>query len=735
MEKRRLPTALVLAGLLVAGAHSGWTAEGDGPPLFLDTSQPVDVRAKDLVSRMTLEEKVAQTMQNAPAIPRLGLPAYKWWNECLHGVGRAGRATVFPQAIGLAATFDPALVREVGAAISDEARAKANAEAAAGRSGHLHGLTFWTPNINIFRDPRWGRGQETYGEDPYLTSRMGVAFVEGLQGDDPRFLKVAACAKHYAVHSGPEGLRHSFDAVVSRRDMAETYLPAFRALVEEADVESVMCAYNRTNGEPCCGSPSLLREILREGWGFDGHVVSDCGAIEDIDRHHGVTRDRAESAALALRSGTNLNCGRANQALVEAVERGLVTEEELDASLATLLATRFRLGLFDPSQEVPYTSIPIEVVGCEEHRALARRAAAESVVVLKNEAGVLPLATDLGRIFVTGPMAADVQVLLGNYYGVNESLTTILEGIVGAVGPVTVVEYRQGTLMDRENVNAMDWFSNEARRADVTIAVMGISGLLEGEEGESIASSFRGDRLEIGLPPHQIEFLKTIREKAETLVVVLTGGSALAIPEVHEMADAVVMAWYPGQEGGHGVADVLFGKVAPSGKLPVTVPVSTEQLPPFDDYSMTGRTYRYMTYEPLYPFGFGLSTTTFRFELAAPAELAVDPDEPVEIRVQVTNTGSRSGTEVVQLYVSGPGAGARRPIVTLAGLERVSLAAGESRIVTFAVSADMLMRIDDGGETVLDPGIYTLTVGGASPGLRSEALGAPEPVTITAKVQ
>ncbi len=478
----------------VAAAATG-SAQVVSPP-YLDPERPLETRLTDLVGRMTLEEKVAQLSSTAPAIDRLSVPAYDYWNESLHGVARAGRATIFPQAIGLAATFDPELMTRVATAISDEARAKHHASVRAGHRDRYRGLTFWTPNINIFRDPRWGRGQETYGEDPFLTARMGVAFVEGLQGHDPRYLKAAACAKHFAVHSGPEGLRHSFDAVASPRDLNETYLPAFKALVG-AGVEVVMCAYNRTNGEPCCGSKTLLQDTLRGAWGFQGPVVSDGGAVDDLHSGHKVTRDRAESAAVTLKSGTDLACTDYG-ALKQSLERGLVTEADVDRALARVLRTRFRLGFFDPEERNPYSRIPESVIASAEHRALAGEAAVKSLVLLKNQAGLLPLRKDLKMVYVTGPLAADAEVMLGNYHGVNEDVATVLEGVVGKVSAATKVDYRQGVLLDRPNVNPADWFSGSAREADVTIAVMGISNLIEGEEGASIASPNKGDRIDIG---------------------------------------------------------------------------------------------------------------------------------------------------------------------------------------------------------------------------------------------
>jgi len=704
-------------------------------PAYLDPGLPVEVRARDLVSRMTLEEKIAQMVHNAPAIPRLAVPEYDWWNECLHGVGRAGKATVFPQAIGLAATFDADLIHRVATAISDEARAKHHASARAGRRDRYRGLTFWSPNINIFRDPRWGRGQETYGEDPFLTAEIGKAFVRGLQGDHPKYLKVAAGAKHFAVHSGPEGDRHHFDAVVSPKDLEETYLPAFGALVQEANVETVMCAYNAVGGVPACGSHHLLQEILHQRWGFDGHVVSDCWAIRDFDENHKVTANNAESAAMALKAGTHLNCGNSYPSLAEAVERGLVTEQEIDAALAILLATRFRLGLFDPEEMSPYASIPIEIVNSPQHRGLAREAAVKSLVLLKNEGSLLPLDRNLKKIYVTGPLAADAAVLLGNYSGVSGDLATILEGIVGAAGPATMVSYRQGALLDRENLNPIDWFTGVAADADVTIAVMGISNLLEGEEGAAIASPGKGDRFDIRLPPNQVAFLEKIRAVAPKLVVVLLGGSPIAIPEVHEMADAVLFAWYPGEEGGRAVADVLFGDAAPSGRLPITFPKTLDDLPPYEEYAMAGRTYRYMSAEPLYPFGFGLGYTRFEYGAIELDRKSVPAGESVTARVRVTNVGERAGDAVVQVYLTDLEASVRVPRASLVGFGRVELAPGESQTAVIAIEPRAMELVNDEGRRVLEPGLFQVTIGGVSPGARALELGASRPASATFRVE
>ena len=520
-------------------------------PGYLDPNRPVAARVADLLAAMTLPEKIGQMTHRAQAIPRLGIPAYNYANEALHGVGRNGRATVFPQVIGLAATWDPALIRRVGGAIGDEARAKHHAALRSqGEADGYQGLTFWSPNVNIFRDPRWGRGQETWGEDPFLTGEMAAAFVAGLQGDDPHYLKVAACAKHFAVHSGPEKLRHSFDAIVSRRDLYATYLPAFRKLVREAKVEAVMGAYNRTNGEPCCASQHLMEEILRGDWGFAGHFVPDCGALDDFHEGHHVTADAAASAALALRGGCELECGHVFEQLPEAIERGLVAQADVDRALARTLATRFKLGLFDPPDRVPYASIPPEIIGCEAHRQLAYEAAVKSVVLLKNAGGLLPLPPTLRGVQVVGPTAATVDALLGSYFGLNEHMTTLVEGIAGAIPEGVRLDYRLGCQLLGPNVNALDSAVANAIKCDVTIACMGLLPTLEGEEGDAILSAEGGDRSDIGLPTVQQAFIKQLALNGAEIVLVLTGGSPIALGEVADLVQAIVFVWYPGQEGG-----------------------------------------------------------------------------------------------------------------------------------------------------------------------------------------
>ncbi|GAB4415126.1 MAG: glycoside hydrolase family 3 C-terminal domain-containing protein [Bacteroidia bacterium] len=702
-------------------------AAGSAQPYRYDFQNPdlsIEARTEDLISRLTLEEKVGQLMYNAPAIDRLDIPEYNWWNECLHGVARNGRATVFPQAIGMAATFDTALIYRVGQAISMEARAKYNAAIAKDMRGRYQGLTFWTPNVNIFRDPRWGRGQETYGEDPFLTSRIGVSFVRGLQGDHPRYLQAAGMAKHYAVHSGPEALRHSFDAVVSMKDLWETYLPAFEALVTEGRVEGVMGAYNRTNGLPCCAHPYLMQEVLRKKWGFKGYYVSDCWAIKDFYDGHNVVGTPAEAAAMAVGVGTNLNCGSTYPELVNAVQQGLTTEAQIDANLRELLPTRFRLGLFDPAGTVPFDTIGPGWIRKKEHVDLSLEAAEKSMVLLKNADNTLPLDPGVKSVFVCGPTAAHTQALLANYYGVSEDLKTILEGVVANTEPHTAVLYRQGALLDEPNRNPMDWFSEVAEESEVTIACLGISQLIEGEEGESIMSRHLGDRKDIGLPQNQIDFLRVIRAKARKLVVVITGGSAIACPEVYEMADALVYAWYPGEQGGLAVGNVLFGKTAPSGKLPVTFPMSVDDLPPYEDYNMTNRTYRYMQATPLFPFGFGLSYTTFAYRDLTLSRASVKPGEATTLSVTVANTGTRTAEEVVQLYITDVEASVAVPSYALKGFQRVRLDPGQSQTLTFEIAPDLLMLVNEAGERVLEPGDFRLAVGGSLPAARSLELGA-----------
>ena len=718
----------ILATLLLTGSSFFTQAQSPNDLSWYDYNLPIEERIESLVSAMTLDEKINQLMDESQEISRLNIPRYGWWNECLHGVGRTGRATVFPQAIGLAATFDTDLVKQIASAIGDEGRAKFNVAIKNGNRTRYSGLTYWSPNVNIFRDPRWGRGQETYGEDPYLTSRIGTAFVEGLQGNDPKYLKAAACAKHYVVHSGPEALRHEFDAQVSMKDLWETYMPAFQTLVTEAKVEGVMGAYNRTNGESCSASPYLLTEVLREKWNFDGYIVSDCGAIQDIYEGHGLAQNAAEASAMAIKSGLNLNCGNSFKSLKEAISRGLLTEKDIDKNLSQLLKTRFRLGFFDPEDENPYSKIGPEVVGCEKHVRLAKEAALKSIVLLKNKDNVLPLKNDMKTLFVTGPQAANEEALIGNYYGVSGNTVNILDGIVGKVSLGTSINYKIGQMPYHHNANPIDWTTGEAAAADACIAVMGINGMWEGEEGESIASANKGDHTDLRLPQGQIDFLKKIRSKGNhPLIVVLTSGSPLIIPEVMELADAVLFAFYPGEQGGNAVADIIFGDESPSGRMPFTIPKTVEDLPAYENYAMAGRTYRYMTKEPLVPFGFGLSYSSVVFSQPS---IEITDNEAI-IRVQLTNTGSFNIEEVAQLYLSSPLAGEGQPLFSLKSFSRVSIGNNESKTISFKLDKEKFMLINEQGEQFTPKGDYQIYIGNAAPSERSKTLGAAIPAKIS----
>jgi beta-glucosidase len=859
-------------------------------PLYLDPERSFAERAADLVARMTLEEKVAQMQNSAPAIPRLGVPEYDWWNEALHGVARAGEATVFPQAIALAATFDTPLMSEIATVISDEARAKYNRFQQLGLHRRYTGLTFWSPNINIFRDPRWGRGQETYGEDPYLTSRMGVNFVRGLQGDDSKYRKLDATAKHFAVHSGPEASRHQFDVHPGERDLHETYLPAFQALVQEAKVDAVMGAYNRVDGESASASPRLLQDILRRDWGFDGYVVSDCDAVEDIWKHHGIVATPAQAAALAVKHGDNLNCGKTYAALTDAVHEALISETEIDHALERLMFARMRLGMFDPPERVPWSTIPYPVNQSPEHDALARRAARESIVLLKND-GVLPLSKNLRRVAVIGPTANDTMALLGNYYGTPTAPTTILQGIRAAL-PLADVRYARGadlvegrddpaaaTLIESRYLRPsaesgehglkgeyyrgrdcagepvltridaqvgfrwdrgaptddpvargelpvsgaldvdhfcirwtgqllppasgryelsvaandgarlwldgrlvvdewttaprlraksvfvdleagkphelrLDYFEDErdaevrlgwrlpgakpllqealdaARGAEVVIFVGGLTGDVEGEEMEVSFPGFAGgDRTDLRLPKTQQKLIEALRATGKPVVLVLTTGSALAIDWAQKNLPAILLAWYPGQRGGDAVADVLFGDANPGGRLPVTFYRADEKLPPFDDYAMRGRTYRYFAGKPLYAFGYGLSYTKFVYSDLRLDRNRLTANDPLHVSLKVRNSGQRAGDEAVQLYLRPVSPQREQAIRELRGFQRVTLQAGEEREVSFAITPARDLRIyDDAAHAyAVDPGSYEAEVGASSADIRLSGRFAVEP--------
>jgi beta-glucosidase len=710
----------------------------NAPPAypFLDPDLPIDDRARDLVSRLTLPEKTAQMLHEAPAIPRLGIPAYNWWNECLHGVARSGVATVFPQAIALAAAFDADLLDRVARVIAVEARAKHHEYLRQDDHDIYAGLTFWSPNINIFRDPRWGRGHETYGECPYLTARLGVAFCKGLQGDDPRYLQLVATPKHYAVHSGPEALRHSFDAVVSQKDLRETYLPAFHACVTEAKAESVMAAYNRTNGEPCSGSETLLQRILREEWGFGGYVVSDCWAIRDFHEHHKVTETPQQSAARAVKAGCDLNCGCTYEHLPAAVAEGLLGEADVDRCLVRLFRARLRLGMFDPPERVSFAKTPYELNDSQPHRELALETARRSLVLLKNAGGVLPLRKDLRSLAVIGPNAYDGPVLSANYSGTPSRVVTPLDGIRAAVSPATRLYYAEGCKRQGTKASGLNRSGNlseavsAAVHADAVVLVLGLSAEIEGEQGDAGNSEASGDKLDLRLPGLQQRLLEEVVAVGKPTVLVMVSGSALDLTWAEEHAGAIIQAFYPGQEGGTALAEVLFGDRSPSGRLPVTFPRSVADLPPFIDYAMQGRTYRYLDKEPLYPFGYGLAYTRFAYRDPAVSRARAGVGDSVEISAVVENAGRQGGDEIVQLYLADLEASCRVPHHDLRGFARVTLAPGESRRVSFTLGPRDLSLIDEQGRRKVEPGRFRATVGGSQPDARSVALTGQAPAAV-----
>ena len=830
---------------------------------FQNTNLSTQERVESLLSEMTLQEKIDQMRYEAPAIDRLGIPQYNWWNESLHGVARAGYATVFPQSISIAASWDTDLILQVANVISDEGRAKYHEFLRRGMHGIYQGLTFWSPNINIFRDPRWGRGHETYGEDPYLTGQMGLQFVKGLQGDDPKYLKVVATAKHFAVHSGPEPLRHEFDASVSERDLRETYLPAFRTLVVEGGVYSVMGAYNRLHGQACCASTELSG-ILRNDWDFKGYIVSDCWAIADIWQSHKVAKDAAEASALAVKQGTDLECGDTYRELPEAVKRGLITEKDIDVSVGRLMTARFKLGMFDPDDKVPYAQIPFSVNNNPAHDYLARVAAQKSIVLLKNANHALPLKKNLSRIAVIGPNADEIESLCGNYTGVPSNPVTVLQGIKNKVAPQTEVLYAQGSELadgisklvpipsiyleteDGKQGASGEYFANNmlegkplfariddnidfyweagspdprmpvdnfsirwttylkvpvtgdyeigiwsmpnfkiscdgkeilagdnehhafhnskklslesgkryklvfdyrnyhgdgtasllwttphpnmqaqavetAKKSDAVVLVLGLNQRMEGEEMPIQVDGFKGgDRTHLNLPKTQSDLMEAIKATGKPVILVLINGSALSVNYAAENMDAILTAGYPGQQGGNAVADVLFGDYNPAGRLPVTYYKSVDQLPAFENYNMEGRTYRYFRQTPLYPFGFGLSYTRFTYsDLNLQKEAKMG--ENIQVSVKVTNAGDRDGDEVVQLYLTDERASTPRPIRQLEGFKRISLKKGESQTVQFVLEPRQLSMINDKNKQVVEPGYFTISVGGKQPGFTGAA--------------
>jgi beta-glucosidase len=688
-------------------------------------------RAKKLVSKMTLQEKAEQLTYNAAANVRLNIPRYNWWNEGLHGIARAGTATVFPQAIGLAAIFDEDFIERVAEVISTEGRAKYNEYSKNEDRDIYKGLTFWSPNVNIFRDPRWGRGQETYGEDPYLTSRLGVSFIKGLQGNE-KYLKLAACAKHFAVHSGPEGLRHEFNAIVNDKDLYETYLPAFEACVKEADVESVMGAYNRTNGEPCCGSKSLLVDILRGKWGFKGHVVSDCWAIADFHNNHRVTSTATQSAALAIKNGCDLNCGNVYLQMMLAYKEGLVSEDDITCATERLMATRIRLGMFD--DDCIYDKIPYEKNDCMEHNKLSLEAARKSMVLLKNN-GVLPLnKSKIKSIAVIGPNADSKIMLSGNYHGTASKYTTILEGIHDEVGEEIRVYYSEGCHLYKDKVEDLalpgDRISEAvsvAKRSDVAILCLGLDSTIEGEQGDTGNSQAAGDKNDLSLPGKQQELLEAVIKTGTPVIVVLGTGSALTFNGLEEKCDAILNVWYPGSHGGRAVSDIIFGKYSPSGKLPITFYKGIENLPDFEDYSMINRTYRYMNDESLYSFGYGLTYSNVEL-----TNLTVKKDtnyfDEIFVTVDIKNIGRYDIEEVIQCYIKNLESKYAVKNHSLVAFKRVSLKVGETKKVTLKIDKKSFEVVDNKGNRLIDSKRYKLYVGISQPDNRSIELLGIKPI-------
>lgn len=690
-------------------------------------------KAKALVGQMTLMEKASQLKYDAAVIKRLDVPAYNWWNEALHGVARAGTATVFPQAIGLAAMFDDQMMHKIADVIATEGRAKYNAYSTHDDRDIYKGLTFWSPNVNIFRDPRWGRGHETYGEDPYLTARLGVAFVKGLQGDG-EVMKAAACAKHFAVHSGPEDLRHEFDAIATPKEMEETYLPAFEALVKEAKVESVMGAYNRTNGEPCCGSPTLIQKLLREKWGFEGHYVSDCWAIRDFHEHHRVTSNARESAAMALNAGCDVNCGNTYLHIMGAYEDGLVSEEAITKSAERLMTTRYLLGLFEGSE---YDEIPYSVLECKAHRELAKKAARNGAVLLKND-GVLPLDKDkLHTIGVIGPNANSRASLYANYYGTASRYTTVLEGIQDYVGEEVRVYYSEGCHLYKDRVEGLAWRQDRlseavvtAEESDVVVLCVGLDESLEGEEMDTGNQVGSGDKPDLQLPEVQRELIERVLEVGKPTVVILMAGSAIDLAYADQHAGAVLQAWYPGAEGGTAIAELLFGEVSPSGKLPVTFYRDLEGMPEFTDYTMKNRTYRYLEKAPLYPFGYGLS---YGKAIVTQAEIIgqFGAEQDVQLAVTIENKSQIALAEVVQIYIKDQQSPLAVKNHSLCAFERVELAPGEIRELTMSIPNKALTAVDENGDRKVESKRFTIYAGTSQPDPRSVELIGLRPLEVT----
>ena len=689
-------------------------------------------RAAALVAKMTLEEKVSQTLYNAPAIERLGISAYNWWNEALHGVARAGTATVFPQAIGVAASFDEELVGKMAEVIATEARAKYNVQKKAEDRDIYKGLTFWSPNVNIFRDPRWGRGQETYGEDPYLSGRLGVRFVKGLQEEKEGFIKAAACAKHFAVHSGPEKQRHSFDARVSRQDLYETYLPAFKACVQEAGVEAVMGAYNRTNGEPCCGSKTLLIDILRKEWGFEGHVVSDCWAINDFHAHHKITKTPLESAAMAMNNGCDVNCGCMFPNLRDAVKGGYVEEARLDEAVTNLMECRMKLGMFEEEGTVPFDVIGYEQVDTAENKSLNLEISRKSLVLLKNQDNLLPLdLSGIKSIGVIGPNADSRKALVGNYEGTASRYVTVLEGIEDYVGERARVYYSEGCHLYQDRTSNLAQENDRMSEvkavcsvSDVIVAVLGLDSSVEGEEGDTGNEFASGDKLDLKFPGLQSEILRAAYESGKPVILVSMTGSAMELDWEDSHIPAIIQAWYPGAAGGRAVAELIFGAYSPEGKLPVTFYRTTQELPDFTDYAMKDRTYRYMKQEALYPFGFGLSYTSFEMKGTEADSDRVTAKGEVTIRTSIKNTGVMESGETIQVYVKALREGT--PNAQLKGLKKVHLQPGEEKQVEITLKSQAFGLYNVEGEFLVEKGEYAVYVGMQQPDARSASLTGRE---------
>lgn len=709
--------------LFICGFGSNAFSQADTG--YLDTRKSARERVLNLLSQFTTEEKIAFLQYTQPSIKRLHIPAYNWWSEALHGVARNGVATVFPQAIAMAATWDPALVQKMGDVVSTEARAKYNDALQKNDSNGIYqGLTFWSPNINIFRDPRWGRGQETYGEDPFLTAQIGISYVKGLQGDDPKYLKVAATAKHFAVHSGPESLRHLFDAKVSARDLYETYLPAFEALVKKAKVEGVMCAYNRFEGLPCCANSTLLKEILRDKWHFKGHVVTDCWAISDMVASHKTYPTTANAAAASLLAGSDLSCGPEMAALKEALQKDPGILKNIDSALVHLLMTRFKLGMFDPPGNVPFSSISITDNNTEGHRTLARQVALESMVLLKNKGNLLPLKKKISSIAVIGPYANNVNVLLGNYNGTPSTPVTFLEGIRSRAGAIKILSAEGVSSPDLKYANVHQREDSLAKAlaiakmADVIIMVAGISSTLEGEEGDAnvqLDGFYKGDRTTLEIPAEQEELIKKLIATGKNVILVLTSGSALSINWEKEYIPVILEAWYPGEEAGNALAAVLFGDYNPAGRLPVTFYKSVNDLPSFENYSMKGRTYRYFKKEPLYSFGYGLSFSHFSYDRIRVDKNIIRSNDTFKVSLQIKNDGSYDGDEVVQLYARKIDNGNNYPIKSLQGFRRVFIKTNQTQKITFSLAAEQFHYFDErANDYEVAPGDYELEVGSSS---------------------